>query len=211
MDNAERIKFLEEVFQYMERLIVACVTNDEAESRSKIETQLVEDLSKASDSFHRRVVAETYRRLQEMSFDELQEIKDLVSDDDEMESDEQSDYDISETFDLDLPLRTRVLESDISDKIAILNDKDEKELYELEGRFIYQGSYYLKMKRFPLSKIEETKIPKRSMFFEYVMEENPEEDKLIKIIDKELLKALRKEHEFLFSIEIEEAKKKNKK
>ena len=200
MDQERQVKILEATFNYIDDIIVSCVVDDESQTRANIETRLEEDLRSVIDADHREVIIEASIRLNEMTYEQLSELKYLLSDDEDIqeEEEEEEEVDTSVYFDLDLPIRVRLLESDLFDKIAILNDKGEKEVYEHLGRFLYKSKYILRLKRLPQSRAEEVKAPKRNLFFEHVLEEDPEKDSLVRITDKKLLTELRKEAKFLF-------------
>lgn len=200
MDQERQVKILEATFNYIDDIIVSCVVDDESQTRANIETRLEEDLRSVIDADHREVIIEASIRLNEMTYEQLSELKYLLSDDEDIqeEEEEEEEVDTSVYFDLDLPIRVRLLESDLFDKIAILNDKGEKEVYEHLGRFLYKSKYILRLKRLPQSRAEEAKAPKRNLFFEHVLEEDPEKDSLVRITDKKLLTELRKEAKFLF-------------
>ena len=92
MDNKERIAILEKSFDLVEDCIVNFVVEGNEElTRHDIKTALEDMLSHTIDHIQRQAIAEAYRKIEAMSFNELLEMKDLLSDDDEIDDDNDDD------------------------------------------------------------------------------------------------------------------------
>ena len=81
MNNAERIKLLELSFDYVETILKELSEeSDETVFRSKVkaivDTYLLSDYL---DDFHKRAVLEAHKKIENMTFDEILDMIDLLS------------------------------------------------------------------------------------------------------------------------------------
>ena len=93
MVDEERVEILEKSFDLLEDCAIKLVVKDnESKTFENIRSFLMNKLNAAKTPKERDIITETYRKIENMTYDELLELNDLLSDD-ELEYDNDIDGD----------------------------------------------------------------------------------------------------------------------
>ena len=158
--------------------IAHSITTDPEESRKKVKKSIEQRLFFAYEIEQRKDYIEAYRRLFEGPFDELLLIKDSLE-----INKKPKIHPASES------IRDRVWNSNIFEQFVMIDESGAAVIYRIEWRFQYRkhGKKYVLLTNL---KEEEGKENPQCYIWEFVEAENPEDEKIIKVSDPELVKEL---------------------
>lgn len=80
MDKETKAKELEMSFDLTDELLLECVRDTEEETRKALKEELKKRFDKARDDVERRSIIITEQRFEAMTFEEIQELAELVGD-----------------------------------------------------------------------------------------------------------------------------------
>ena len=168
--NTLRVQILERAFTIMEEVILNRLCDQEDETRRKIEEDINLRLRYAEDNLEKTAVQEAHKKLCDLSFEELIEIKELLInnlEDEEVEEDE----DVSELF-------KNFIACKEDDSFSYRDIDGQEKTYVMKARTCLKDGYYALL--FPLHKLSNGEIP-FSRYYKFVFgdDENPDHLELV--------------------------------
>ena len=178
-NNTLRVQIVERAFAIMEEIILNKLCDQEDETRVKIEEDINLRLRFAEDNFEKNAVQEAYKKLCDLSFEELLELKELLNDnldDEEVEEDE----DVSELF-------KNFIACKEDDSFSYRDIDGQEKTYVLKARTCLKDGYYALL--FPLHKLPNREIP-YSKYQKFVFGDGDIPDHFELVTDEKILAKL---------------------
>ena len=95
-----------------------------------------------------------------------------------------------QTYDKDVPLRKKAISSQEGEDFYYVDKDGVEKNFLIQKRFLYDGKMYLLLMWL---NCDEEMLPP-SIFFEYIYADDPEDDEMIEVVDKDLIKVLKQEY-----------------
>lgn len=178
-NNIQRAELLDRVFTIMEEIILNRLCEQEGETRQKIEEDINLRLRYAEDNLEKAAVQEAHKKLCDLSFEELIEIKELLINNLENEESEE-DEDISELF-------KNFIACKEDDSFSYRDIDGQEKTYVLKARTCLKDGYYALL--FPLHKLPNREIP-YSKYQKFVFGDGDIPDHFELVTDEKILAKL---------------------
>ncbi len=175
MNRETKIKIIARSFDLVEDIVCKCFKTTEEATRAAIKTEVLERYEKIGDDVVEKTsLMEAYKKLEAMDYYELAELVELlggVEDSDEEKS-----------------LREKFYFTEYGDKFVLYDDKGEPIRYIMKLRFVHKERDFCMAVSFANLEIDDC-CPDCD-FFEFIMGEHLEDDKMIEVTDEDLIQEL---------------------
>ena len=175
MDRETKIKIIARSFDLVEDIVCKCFKTTEEATRAAIKTEVLERYEKIGDDVVEKTsLMEAYKKLEAMDYYELAELVELlggIEDSDEEKS-----------------LREKFYFTEYGDKFVLYDDKGEPIRYIMKLRFVHKERDFCMAVSFANLEIDDC-CPDCD-FFEFIMGEHLEDDKMIEVTDEGLIQEL---------------------
>ena len=175
MNRETKIKIIARSFDLVEDIVCKCFKTTEEATRAAIKTEVLERYEKIGDDVVEKTsLMEAYKKLEAMDYYELAELVELlggIEDSDEEKS-----------------LREKFYFTEYGDKFVLYDDKGEPIRYIMKLRFVHKERDFCMAVSFANLEIDDC-CPDCD-FFEFIMGEHLEDDKMIEVTDEDLIQEL---------------------
>ena len=175
MDRETKIKIIARSFDLVEDIVCKCFKTTEEATRAAIKAEVLERYEKIGDDVVEKTsLMEAYKKLEAMDYYELAELVELlggIEDSDEEKS-----------------LREKFYFTEYGDKFVLYDDKGEPIRYIMKLRFVHKERDFCMAVSFANLEIDDC-CPDCD-FFEFIMGEHLEDDKMIEVTDEDLIQEL---------------------
>ena len=178
-ENTRRVQILERAFSIMEEVILDRVGGDEKASRIEIEDDIKLRLRYAEDDLERLATEEAHKKLNNLSFEELLELRDILISNIEDEEEEE-DEDVSELFKIFIACKEE-------DSFTFIDIDGEEKTFIVKARTCLKDGYYALL--FPLHRLPRGEVP-FSRYYKFVFGDEGEDDHFELVTDEAKLKEL---------------------
>ena len=175
MDRETKIKIIARSFDLVEDIVCKCFKTTEEATRAAIKTEVLERYEIIGDDVVEKTsLMEAYKKLEAMDYYELAELVELlggIEDSDEEKS-----------------LREKFYFTEYGDKFVLYDDKGEPIRYIMKLRFVHKERDFCMAVSFANLEIDDC-CPDCD-FFEFIMGEHLEDDRMIEVTDEDLIQEL---------------------
>ena len=175
MNRETKIKIIARSFDLVEDIVCKCFKTTEEATRAAIKTEVLERYEKIGDDVVEKTsLMEAYKKLEAMDYYELAELVELlggIEDSDEEKS-----------------LREKFYFTEYGDKFVLYDDKGEPIRYIMKLRFVHKERDFCMAVSFANLEIDDC-CPDCD-FFEFIMGEHLEDDRMIEVTDEDLIQEL---------------------
>ena len=175
MNRETKIKIIARSFDLVEDIVCKCFKTTEEATRAAIKTEVLERYEKIGDDVVEKTsLMEAYKKLEAMDYYELAELVELlggIEDSDEEKS-----------------LREKFYFTEYGDKFVLYDDKGEPIRYIMKLRFVHKERDFCMAVNFANLEIDDC-CPDCD-FFEFIMGEHLEDDRMIEVTDEDLIQEL---------------------
>lgn len=176
MKKEREIKVLENSFDVMDKVIPSCVVEDEPTTRKNIKNMINDMLKSASHEDERSAIMEAYAKLNNLTFIELKELKDIAKEN----SEEEPLYE-------DELCRQLAYFMEYGTCFEFENEHGKVRVFSLQLRIAHEGKNYVLL--MPIGENKEDELPK-SEFYEVTTGISPYEDRMELVTEPNLLNEL---------------------
>lgn len=176
MKKEREIKVLENSFDVMDKVIPSCVVEDEPTTRKNIKNMINDMLKSASHEDERSAIMEAYAKLNNLTFIELKELKDIA----EENSEEEPLYE-------DELCRQLAYFMEYGTCFEFEDEHGKVRVFSLQLRIAHEGKIYVLL--MPIGENKEDELPK-SEFYEVTTGISPYEDRMELVTEPNLLNEL---------------------
>ena len=175
MNRETKIKIIARSFDLVEDIVCKCFKTTEEATRAAIKTEVLERYEKIGDDVVEKTsLMEAYKKLEAMDYYELAELVELLGG--------------LEDSDEEKSLREKFYFTEYGDKFVLYDDKGEPIRYIMKLRFVHKERDFCMAVSFANLEIDDC-CPDCD-FFEFIMGEHLEDDKMIEVTDEDLIQEL---------------------
>ena len=215
MDNQERVKILDRAFSIMEEIIKNFYIDDEELFRERVKNAIQNAILENDDQLEYKALLDAQAKFDDLSFAEITEMYELLSDEDEDHDDDDWDDDdeddvnfyddddwywdehhdepiefsiideLPKVFMNDAGMRKKILNTELGGSIALFDQEHKLYGFTLVMRLAFLDKYYCYMIRF-----DNFDDVKEGVFYEYVVGKHAIEDKMVLVEDIDLIQKL---------------------
>lgn len=175
MNNGTRVAILTRSFELVEDILCKCLKPAEEETRSAIKAEFLKRYENVGDNSNEKIaLMDAYKKIEEMDYDELVEIVDLLGG--------------VEYLDEEKSLGEKFFFTECGEKFVLYDDKGEPVRYMMQLRFDHKDRHFCMAVNF--DELEKDDCCPPCDFFEFIFGGHPEDDKLIEVTDEDLVQEL---------------------